>query len=163
LYSNNWELIEKYFDLDSWIDYFILERFSQNLDEGWSSAYIYKTDGDEKLKASSPWDLDFTFGTRPAPSFSEDSMVSNNPNYILTELWKYSEFKHLISSRWSEISNDILNFSINYINEIRNSEKRSYERDFAKWWNNDEWTEHTETFLEQFKRRISFLNSYWIY
>lgn len=41
-YSDNWEKVNQRTDLDSFVDYYIINEFFQNYDAGRRSTYLYK-------------------------------------------------------------------------------------------------------------------------
>ncbi len=59
--SGNRENIEKYIDLASAVDLYIIEEFTKDRDVGFSSFFVYKESGG-KLKFGFPWDFDLALG-----------------------------------------------------------------------------------------------------
>ncbi|MDX9692320.1 MAG: CotH kinase family protein, partial [Acholeplasmataceae bacterium] len=52
---------EELIDVENWIDFFIIQELSKNVDVGWSSIFMYKRPGD-KLKFGPLWDFDLAYG-----------------------------------------------------------------------------------------------------
>ncbi len=88
--------IDKYVDIPSLIDMFIIEEFSKDVDCGAASFYIQRNPGG-KLYFTAPWDFDFGFGTYgPAVGWSsfvcETSSGRNTwYNKLISEKWFCSE------------------------------------------------------------------------
>ena len=60
--SGDRDRMEALIDLPSFVDMFILQELSKNLDVGTSSFYVQR-DAGGKLYLTAPWDFDFGFGT----------------------------------------------------------------------------------------------------
>ena len=65
-----------YIDVDSWIDYHLLNTLAYNMDGLWNSEYFYKDRGG-KIKAGPIWDFDKAFNT---------SLAAANPG---PRVWNY--------------------------------------------------------------------------
>lgn len=48
-------------DIDNWVDYFLLQEISKNVDVGWGSVYVYKAPN-EPLRHGPLWDFDISMG-----------------------------------------------------------------------------------------------------
>ena len=59
-YSDNWEKVNQRTDLDSFVDYYIINEFFQNYDAGIRSTYLYKNLGG-KFSIGPVWDFDGAF------------------------------------------------------------------------------------------------------
>lgn len=102
--SGNRSQIDKYIDIPSLIDMFIIEEFSKDVDVGVASFFVQKNPG-EKLFFTAPWDFDFGFGTYgPAVSykgfFSESSSRCTWFKALITESWFRSE----VEARMKELT-----------------------------------------------------------
>ncbi len=83
--------IDKYIDIPSLIDMFIIEEFSKDVDVGVASFFVQKNPG-EKLFFTAPWDFDFGFGTY-GPAVSYKGFYSEADS-------RCTWFKALIGQTW---------------------------------------------------------------
>jgi hypothetical protein len=136
--SGEREKMEKYIDLDSLIDTYLVEEVVKNLDTGWDSYYLYKNKGG-KLHFGPIWDFDLSLGNADnGTEFYEGLFTALPFGSGGGNQWYYLSmdnewFRELVVKRWDEIKEtkiDIIPQSI--INE--GSQKyRSYERNFIRW------------------------------
>lgn len=121
-------------DMDSFVDFYLLNFFFLNSDSGFSSIYMYKDKGaDSKLHMGPVWDYDIYIGNGEA-EVNNIWMVTWVP--WLKELWGQSwSFKTQFQSRWKEISinGDIVQKNLidridYYKNMLQSAQKRNFER-----------------------------------
>ena len=111
----------EYFDMDSTVNMYILQEFSNNIDGGVTSCYFCK-DTDGKLVAAPVWDCDHCFGgsfhqlgyNYAAPFVwtanqmdynGVESLKLDSPcPTIFNRLYRHEDFRALVSARWSELS-----------------------------------------------------------
>ena len=102
------QVMAQYFDLDSWVDGYILNAFSIAPDLGYSSFYMSYDNtptGDHKLRYDVPWDFDSNFGNRRQfyVNAEGDEYVNNTYNTWLYSLSKLSFFKDMVKAKWNKI------------------------------------------------------------
>ncbi len=68
--------ISEYFDVDSFIDFYIVSELFKNLDIAYSSTYFYVKDG--KIYAGPVWDFDLSAGNVSTDSSNPKYMTYNN-------------------------------------------------------------------------------------
>lgn len=121
----------KYFDLDSFVDWYIVNQFMQNTDsfKFLNSAYMYYNPSDSKLHMGPDWDYDISCGnyyTHPDPT--EELRCYWFSRMLLTD-----SFKTALKARWSETKN-LLYQSINQqIQEMASELKVSADLNFIRW------------------------------
>lgn len=113
--------IETYFDIDSAIDYIIVNEIFKNQDIGAYSVYMYKDKGG-KLYFGPLWDFDLSTGNvnytdRGLPNYWFSMMA--NRNKWFNGLMKNQEFRIRFQSRWLEIREEILPSVLTFISERR--------------------------------------------
>ncbi len=145
LYSEEWkgrDGYKKYFDLDSFVDWYLLAEYSKNYDANFYNSvfmnYDYSTD---KLCMGPAWDHDIGFGNTAKESMSsgnswneqkdflpffnpkENSTAAKNyegflinQNAWYERLFQDKEFVELVQSRWLE-TRQALNQSLNFLRE----------------------------------------------
>lgn len=92
-------------DLDSFVDYYIINEFSMNRDAGSFSTYCYK-DMKGKLCMGPVWDFNNTFNNYVEYLYEESFIVSGN-NWF-RELMEDREFVDAVVERYKELRQGIL-------------------------------------------------------
>jgi hypothetical protein len=108
----------RYIELESFVDYFILNEICRNMDAYRLSTYMYKDRGG-KLKMGPVWDLNigyFTAGRVPM-----DDWVINYNRYVSSDAWmmpfwwpRLMEdplFRDVLKSRWNELRSTVLSMA----------------------------------------------------
>lgn len=174
------EEIEKYIDINSYVDTYLVEEITKNLDLGWDSFYLHKDKGG-KLVLGPLWDFDLSYGnSNEGCEFYTDIYAGidsrnglGNPWYV--EASKHAWFRELIVQRWDEVYDDIVSKLPERILAEGRRGFNAYSRNFIKWpifgtRQNREtefitrlknYKEHYEYFAEWIKNRIDWLHNYF--
>lgn len=138
IYSDNIDEFYKYrdyIDIDSFIDYFIINEFFTNYDAGYHSTYIYKEVGG-KISMGPVWDFDMSMDNdiRKENSLKIDSTAMHDKPWF-RQLLKDAEFTEKIIKRYKELRKDILNEEnlIKYIDDTNEFLGPSVKRDISRW------------------------------
>ena len=132
LYSYDYKEYDKYIDVDSFVDYFIINEFTQNYDAGNLSTYIYK-DIRGKLNLCM-WDYNSACDNYISQEVSNmDFDFQNNVWYIM--LLRDPEFTDKIINRYRELRKSYLNeeYLLNYIDETVEYLGDAKDRNFEVW------------------------------
>ncbi len=134
LNNTNWK---EYIDINSFVDFLIINELTKNIDAYRLSTYLYK-DENSKLKIGPVWDFNFSLGlTNHNDGYKTDGLIFENN--IVPFWWKKfikdDEFKHILKNRWKQLRNSIfsetnLNKQIDFNQNILNE---AIDRDFTKW------------------------------
>lgn len=127
-----------YIDVDNFVDYFLINEFSLNVDAGRYSTYIYK-DLSGKFKLA-VWDFNNAcdnFFTDPLPP-DQINMVSHTWFFMLC---KSEDFVERLLDRYDELRASVLNetYLLNYIDETLAYLGPAVERNNQRW--NDAMTQ----------------------
>ncbi len=93
----------KYLDLDSFVDWFLINDFSKNHDARFqASCFVYYDTVSKKLYMGPAWDFDLAFG-----NISWDDCEKTDGFWVCTEhwykeLWKLEKFRESVKERWNE-------------------------------------------------------------
>ena len=162
---------EEYIDVESFIDYFLIQELFMNPDLDYSSVYMYKKLG-EKLKFGPIWDFDLSSGNAgyvDGYSYNKPMKNINGGSYLFNELYKYDEFKEEFNNRLNEINLDIIPAMLDSINYNYLYLSKYAEEDNYKWnvLNDNNWARPThlvgisyEEQVEYFKIFISLHNEW---
>lgn len=138
LYSDDPEEFLKYrecLDVDSFVDYYLINEFFMNYDAGNNSTYYYKTQ-DGKLAIGPIWDYDNAFDNYDkAVADVHNSNFSGQPwfNRLLLD----KEFQAKLISRYEKLRKGVLNeeYIEKFIDETYEYLGNARERDFQRWGN----------------------------
>lgn len=142
---------EEYIDVDSLIDWFILNEFSYNVDGTFRrSGFLMKLKGD-KLYWASPWDYDYAFGNFVMDSnnyeewiclgnYKTDAYTDEYGDPYIKENWmdhllKDKNFTDKLKARWEEVGEELYNTAIKTIDESEALIGISAEDNFTVWNN----------------------------
>lgn len=140
----------RYIDVDSFVDFFIMNELTKNVDGYRLSSFFYKQKDSQggKLFAGPIWDFNLGFGnanycTSGAPTgfvYSEFNNVCPNDTWLIpfwwVKLFRDGNFSTKVADRWASLRQD--KFSIQkiyaYIDSVANVlNQESQQRNFAAW------------------------------
>ncbi len=132
-------------DVDSFVDYYLINEFSKNTDAYRLSAFLYKDRNSEggKLVMGPIWDYDISFGlaeydegytTTGWQAYKHYEGIWSAP-FWTTNLMIDPVFKNKLAKRWNDVKNTI--FSMSAINKIIDDNgaviSEAKDRNFSKW------------------------------
>ncbi len=120
-------------DINSFVDYFILNEFLMNYDAGFNSTYIY-SDYSGRLKMGPVWDFDQAMDNDPLNAAKLDSTAFHDAPWF-RKLLRDPEFTLLILERYHELRQSILSDQSiqSFIDRTIQGLGSSIERDWARW------------------------------
>lgn len=123
---SRWSEIEKYLDITSYIDWWLVHELAGNLDPNQPrSCYMYKK-RDGKMYAGPVWDFDWgTF----KPTYNHFG-IKGTLWYVY--LFKYPEFKSAVKVRWAEVEEKFRKID-QYIVTVSEKIRESNELNLSKW------------------------------
>lgn len=93
----------KYLDLDSFVDWFLINDFSKNHDARFqASCFMYYNSVSQKLHMGPAWDFDLAFGNIAWDNCEETDGFWVCTNGWYEQLWKLEKFKKAVKKRWNE-------------------------------------------------------------
>jgi hypothetical protein len=125
----------KYFDVDSYINFYLVNEIMGNPDLFWST-YFYKNKTDSKLYAGPVWDFDIAANNDYRKADTQNLLMLDigfEPKIWINQLLKDKEFKKRIRSRWNEIKGEKLNTLEKYIDLKAAEINKSQQKNFYKW------------------------------
>ena len=138
------EAIEKYVDINSLVDTFILNEICINFDIGWSSFYmsVDLSENSKKLTFEAPWDFDIAFNSRTDIDI-DDFYTCKKNNHIKTRdimnpwlviLSSQDWFMEMVKERWTEVGTGLIENAILKINNYMELYSEFFERNFNIWY-----------------------------
>ena len=143
-FSSDLRTYTDYIDLESFVDFFIINEICRNVDGYRLSTYMYKDRG-EKLKMGPVWDLNIGFFS--GDRIPMDDWVINYNNFVSQDAWMMPfwwprlmedpQFTELLKDRWSELrSNAVSLGELNWMVDMAAERLRDNEaakRNYYKW------------------------------
>lgn len=181
------QVMAQHFDLDAWVDGYIINAVSVPPDLGYSSFYMSYDNtpsGDKKLRYDVPWDFDSNFGNRNNfyVNAQGDTYVENTYNTWLYLLSKLSFFIDMVKVKWNKLRTEqLFENMFHMVREYYTTYDAEIQRNHYKWPQNDAAHQPPNNFDEirspykepsQYKqaeeetinwcaKRINFLESKW--
>ena len=136
-YSDNWEKVNQRTDLDSFVDYYIINEFFQNYDAGIFSTYLYKNLGG-KFSIGPVWDFDGAFNNYKVLNFTPD-MIETGATYYYFYFTHNPEFVKRCCERYEELRKTVLSeeYLLKYIDESSMYLGSAVIRNCDKWYDGD--------------------------
>lgn len=136
--SGNKDEIEKYIDLDSCVDMYLVQEYMMNIDVGWSSFFMYKKPGD-KLFFGPLWDFDLAAGNdrRLESGGYEGIYVGKDYGFTQSSKWyialmKQDWFGALVKERWEE-KKDVFAGASAEARRVAESMSGAIDRNYERW------------------------------
>jgi hypothetical protein len=131
---SNWQ---DYLDINTAVDFFLMEDLFKNVDVGYASAFMYKNKGG-KLYFGPLWDFDLSslnqghldYNLRQHYDWYSSRWDKNPFCYFLM---KDNDFKKALKERWEEWYPNLLNDINSLINSVTRLIEDSRIRNFQKW------------------------------
>ena len=153
-FTGNWEQLEERINLDSFVDYYLVNEFFQNYDAGTRSTYIYEDLGG-KIAIGPVWDFDGTFNNFFHMDIHSDLMemrytlfytyLVQNPRFMQRCIERYQQL------RQSWFSDEYL---LRYIDESAAYLGSAATRNSERWYHNGR-----ESFDEDIQKMKDFVIS----
>ena len=137
------ETMAKNFDLESWVDGYIINAVCIPPDLGYSSFYMSfdnSPTGAKKLRFDCPWDFDSNFGNRNGLYLNGDGdeYCNNTYNTWLYSLSKISFFKDMVKAKWNSIrSQQVFENMFTLLRTHFKNNDAEIKRNHYKWPQND--------------------------
>lgn len=132
---------ESLIDVDNFIDFFMLQEVTKNVDINFGSVYLYKETG-QPLRLSPLWDFDISMGNGDYfPSQAEGHWgwvdfwedFDNNNNLFFTRLMEIPDFRQRFVSRLNDFSETILPLLNDWLDDNRERLIANSIRNLEKW------------------------------
>jgi hypothetical protein len=174
----------KYFDMDAFVDFCIVNEISKNIDGYRLSTFMYKDrDSNGGLLTLGPvWDFNLSFGNsyyydgERIENWNLETLINVTKNdfsspFWMEIIWKDAEFKSKFAERWKGLRATKLHIDtlLTYIDALADTLNEAQERNFAVWpilgqyvWPNffigDTWEEEIEHLKEWTRGRVGWID-----
>lgn len=120
-------------DLDSFVDYFLLNEFFLNYDAGFNSTYLY-ADYDGKLTMGPVWDFDQAMDNNETQNANLSTTAFHSAPWF-RQMLRDPEFTRLLIQRYGELRRSILSDEAigSFVDTTIEGLGSAVERDWARW------------------------------
>ena len=168
--TSNERTYTDYIDLNSFVDYFILNELVSNVDAYRLSTYLYKDRG-EKLNMGPVWDLNIGYNLQSR--IPSDDWIVNYNDYVPGDPWLVPFwwdrllddpiYIDLLKQRWSELRANVLATSTveNLVRETSNYliDNGAIERNYERWSGIDvAYEAEVEAMIDYLRNRLSWMD-----
>ncbi len=131
--------IERYLDVRSVVDTYIVEELFKNKDDGWDSFYMFydATVSGEVLHFGPIWDFDLSGGNADEGCDNPEGLWAGVSGQMQDNGWfctlvRYGWFKAMVVERWNELKSEIDKIPGDILREAE-AGFDAYSRNFDKW------------------------------
>jgi hypothetical protein len=125
--------VEKYIDLESFIDWFLVNELTKNNDAVFFSSVFMHKNRNGKMKMGPLWDFDIALGNI---NYHENASPEGwwiRTSNLYFNLFKNPVFESKLKARWAQWRNDKLPAIFNHINDRADKLKFAQVQNFNKW------------------------------
>ncbi len=130
---------EDYIDVDSWVDWFIVNELTFNTESSYyRSCYLWRPVGG-KVHMGPVWDFDMAFGNHLGDLRGYDGWCTTESTYEyisrnwMNELMTYPAFTERLAARWNEVKDELLTVALSAVEEYSAMLAGSAEANFQRW------------------------------
>lgn len=124
----------KYFDVDAYINYYLVNEIIGNSDVFWST-YLYKT-RNGKIQAGPVWDFDIAGNNDNRLGDAVHKLMfdkAHEPKTWINRLMEDASFRKQVRKRWNEIKTTKVNTIPLYVDELSRKLRVTQKQNFNKW------------------------------
>lgn len=171
------ESYTQYVDVDSWIDFIIVQELAKNIDGNMkTSCYMYKQAQDDKLYFTAPWDFDLAYGRAewtnadqahndyydcPSGTGTTGFMVLNSSSPWFDTLYDdHEEFSSALKAKYAQYRRSIVPAMLAMIDEQAAYLSTAMPQDEALWHRN--FHEGLAYLRTWFNSRVAWLDGEWL-
>jgi spore coat protein CotH len=125
----------KYFDVDSYVDYYLVNEVMGNSDAFWST-YMYKKRDDDRIYSGPVWDFDIAANNDSRLGDAVNQLMFNSahqPKIWINRLMEDASFRQKVRSRWNEIKATQVQTLPPMVDQLAKKLAVSQKKNFLKW------------------------------
>ena len=153
LYSDNpsWDIISKMIDVDSFVKYYVINDFAEDMDSYYSSCFLYKDGDDDVIHMGPTWDYDAAFGhIAQINDTSADFTLNYAFRNVMQRIYIFPEFANRVNEVYTTNIKPVLD-KIN-VNSLSKSIKQSSKINTLVWYDEN-------TYLNKINHFSNFINN----
>ncbi|MCI8361264.1 MAG: hypothetical protein HFE86_08030, partial [Clostridiales bacterium] len=169
---------KKYVDIDSWVDFVIIQEIAKNIDGNLkTSCYMYKEPDNDTLYMTAPWDFDNAYGAAdwdnkapgkndvddcPNGTGTEEFMVINSSCPWYKKLYSIPEFKQALKERYTQYRTGLIENLLLRIDTGAAYLKTAAASQNDKWGRLGNYADRVSTLRSWLQGRLAWLDSQWL-
>lgn len=125
---------QKYFDLESYINFYLVNEIIGNPDIFWST-YMYKYRGDAKIYSGPVWDFDIAANNDERIGDAVNRLMTDaahEPKLWINRLMEDKTFRNKVRERWNAIKGSISTIN-GYVDQLALYLSASQKKNFQAW------------------------------
>lgn len=163
LFSENFTDAEtgytKYFDVDSVIDWYLVNEITTNFDASFrSSVYMYYDNTDGKIHMGPNWDFDRSCGIGVS---SKTTLRVKNSEWM-KRFFENPAFETAVKARYSQVRDGIANAANTMLTEMAQSISVSAQLNNARWSVRGDYADSVDTLQTWLNARLAWLDTQWL-
>jgi len=128
---------QKYFDLTSFVNYYLVNEICGNPDMLWSMRMYKKSKQDPKIYVGPVWDFDLGFNNdkRIGKAEAQEKLMltsAHDPRYWMDQIRQDPAFKQIVRGRWNKVKPALQSLP-EYIDKMNDYIKYSQIPNFMRW------------------------------
>ena len=126
---------QKYFDLDSYVNWYLVNEIIGNPDTFWST-YMYKDRDNDKIYTGPVWDLDIAANNDERLGDAVNKLmtdVAHEPKLWINRLMEDKTFRNAVRDRWNAVKNSQVNSIPLFVDQLAAQLAFSQKKNFQKW------------------------------
>ncbi len=156
---------QNYVDINQWIDYFIVQEITKNVDNWYSSVYLFK-DKSGKLTFGPLWDFDFAYGNADYIDYGPVGFygLRSDKNIWFNKMMQIPEIRDMFKERFLSFYLNDKDTYINQIHELYTSLELMLSKDEQVWhrlglsiWPNPNEVIEANTAFKQYEYLSSYI------
>ena len=164
-FTNDWSKVEEKIDIDTFVDYYLINEFFQNYDAGMRSTYSYKNLGG-KFSIGPVWDFDGTFNNFSHKDLSV-SYLGLKQTFYFYYLSQDPHFVEKCNIRYKELRDTVFSekYLLDYIDDTSAYLGNAVSRNNDRWYggHNTQYYDELEEMKEFVKKRGAWMDEYFQY
>ena len=130
---------DKYIDVESFIDYYLIEEFFKNVDVGSTSQYYYIDQGEENpvIHAGPVWDFDISSGVTGNPNpyytYINTPLFVRERDQFTKYLFRDASFSERVRIRYNQLREEVFLGVFNDLANIKEILSVAQERNLNRW------------------------------
>ncbi|MES2797481.1 MAG: CotH kinase family protein [Bacteroidota bacterium] len=153
----------KYFDVDSYINFYLVNEIIGNPDLFWSQ-YLYKFKNNDKWYTGPIWDLDIAGSNDIRIGNTQEKLMLNvgfKPKIWINRLMQDKYFRNKIRERWNDVKGEKLNSLSFFISQQAQKIQYSQSKNFQTWPILGTIVYNNIQALGSFEAEVDFLKNYY--
>lgn len=125
----------QYFDLPSFVNYYLVNEICGNSDMLWSMRMYKKSNKDPKIYVGPVWDFDLGFNNDKRLGDSQEKLMLTNahePRVWMNKIMEDPEFKKLVRSKWNAVKSKLQDIPA-YVDQTEAKIRYSQIPNFMRW------------------------------